>query len=42
MQNETESENQREWKAFLWTVACCVPMFAVIVLILLGYWNHRL
>ncbi len=41
MQHEPDDEKQGGSKAWLWMVACCVPMIAIIVLIALGYWSYR-
>lgn len=41
MLHDHESGEQRGWKGWLWMVACCVPMVAIIVLALLGYWGAR-
>jgi hypothetical protein len=41
MQHEPDGEKQGEGNAWLWMVACCVPMIAIIVLIALGYWSYR-
>jgi hypothetical protein len=39
MQHEPDDETQGGRKAWLWMVACCVPMIAIVVLIALGYWS---
>ncbi len=41
MQQEPDSEGQGGGKAWLWMAACCVPMIAVIMLVVLGYWNFN-
>ena len=39
MQHESGDKNKGDWKTWLWTAACCVPMIAIVVLIALGYWS---
>ncbi len=39
MQRQPSSEKIGGWKTWLWMVACCVPMIAIVVLIALGYWS---
>lgn len=41
MQHDPDDEEKGSGKAWLWMVACCVPMVAILVLIALGYWGFR-
>jgi bacteriorhodopsin len=41
MQDVPDDNKQRGKSAWLWMAACCVPMIAIIVLIVLGYWTSR-
>jgi hypothetical protein len=39
MQHEPSDGKKIGLKAWLWMLACCVPMVAIAVLIALGYWT---
>ena len=41
MQNDSGDGKKGGGKAWLWMVACCVPMIAIFVLFALGYWGSR-
>jgi len=41
MQGQPDDEKQSGKNAWLWMIACCVPMIAIIVLVALGYWTTR-
>lgn len=41
MRNEPDEEEPGGRRAWLWMLACCVPMIAIIVLIALGFWSSR-
>jgi len=41
MKEEPDDSGKGAGSGWLWMVACCVPMLALIVLIALGYWNFR-
>jgi bacteriorhodopsin len=36
MQHETSDGKHSGWKSWLWMVACCVPMIAIVVLLILS------
>lgn len=36
MQEEPGNGEQAGWKSWLWMILCCVPMVAIVVLVLLG------
>lgn len=39
MHNESDGKQPGSRKAWLWMLACCVPMIAIIVLLALGFWT---
>lgn len=39
--HEQDKKKQAGSRGWLWMVACCVPMIAIIVLVALGYWTYR-
>jgi len=41
MQHDPGDGKKGGWKSWLWMVACCVPMIAIIVLVALGYLGSR-
>lgn len=41
MQHDHTGEGKGSWKDWFWMVLCCVPMFAIIVLVWLGVWSFR-
>jgi hypothetical protein len=41
MHNESGEEDHDGRRAWLWMLACCVPMIAIIVLIAIGFWSSH-
>lgn len=41
MQHDSGDGKKGGRRAWLWMVACCAPMIAIVVLIALGYWSFR-
>jgi len=41
VEHEARGAKKRGWKNWLWMIACCVPMVAIIVLLALGYWSSE-
>lgn len=41
MQHEPGAAKHGRWKGWFWMALCCVPMIAIIVLIVLGLWRAR-
>lgn len=39
MPHELHVEKQGGWKSWFWMLLCCIPMVAVIVLVVLGIWS---
>lgn len=39
MRHGSGDGKESAWKGWLWMALCCIPMFAIIVLIALGYWS---
>lgn len=41
MRHEMPDEGKGGGKAWFWMALCCIPMIAIAVLIILGYWGAR-
>jgi len=41
MQHEPGASKGGRWKGWFWMALCCVPMIAIVVLIVLGLWRSR-
>lgn len=41
MRHEASEQTDGGRKAWVWMIACCLPMIAIIVLAVLGYWGSR-
>lgn len=39
MERKPDQETREEWRAWLWMIACCTAMLAVIFLLGLAYWT---
>lgn len=41
MQHEQSDAKKGSWRDWLWMVLCCLPMIAIIVLAMLGFFGGR-
>lgn len=39
MNHEMHEDGQGGWKTWFWMALCCIPMIAIAVLLVLGYWR---
>lgn len=41
MQHEPDNAKPGGWKSWFWMLLCCLPMIAIIVLAMLGFFGSR-
>ena len=39
MEYDSDEAPKHGWKHWLWMALCCIPMIAIVLLLMLGYWS---